>query len=265
MIIVVFLLVTLTTTLTYTAVNVADRSSTQTTTTTTPASTTSSTTSQRAPPSVDGFSQASYGSTTCVDTLTTANPDDVLVVFAGQERAGPAVGVADASGLVWHYRDGAAFTYLGALGDSLDEWYATSVSPLTADNITVTYTDAGSIACSARGISGAAIASPFDPSAGCAAETGVPQAASSSPEEENSTMTVCTSGQGDLLVGALWLRGGGLVSAPDDFTQIAGGGDLSFSEAYRQVPTSQPGLAVEWAFGGDSWAMVTDAIASGSP
>jgi hypothetical protein len=269
MIIMIFLIITLTTTLTYSAVTFNGVTSATNTTSATGTSSTStnssSVTSHPHPPVLDGFSQTQYGGKSCGDTLTTSKPDDVLVMIVGQENAGPIVGVTDTAGLSWQHRASSAYNYTATQADTLDEWYAISASPLTGDNITATFANSGSIGCSVLGVTGANFASPFDPSVACPARTAVPQAAESSATTNSGTATICTSNPDDLLISSTWIRGGGDGATPANFTVIAGGGDLSFNEAYRQVSISQASLPLTWAFGGDSWAIIGDAITADGP
>jgi hypothetical protein len=149
--------------------------------------------------------------------------------------------------------------------ETLEEWYTVSASPLSKDNITIKTTTAGLFHCYVLGLAGANAASPFDTSAGCTSNTAVPQNAESSTPTTNATVTICTSDRSDFLVTSLWAAGNAISSIPTGFTFLAGGGLNSFNEAYEQVSTKQTNLPVTWTFGGDSWGMIGDAIASGSP
>jgi len=259
LIIMIFLIVTFTTTLTYSAVTFYGVTSA---TNATSSTSTSSLSVSTHPPSpvLDGFSQTQYGANSCVDTLTTSKSDDVLVMIVGQENAGPIVGVTDMAGLSWQHRASSAYNYTATQADTLDEWYATSASPLTGDTVTATFANSGSIGCSVLGVTGANFASPFDPSVACPARTAVPQTAESSATTNSGTATICTSNPDDLLISSLWIRGGPGGATPANFTVVAGGGDLSFNEAYRGVSIGQASLPLTWTFSGDSWAIIGDAI-----
>jgi len=188
-------------------------------------------------------------------------------LFVAGQGSGPLVSVADTAGLTWHHRASAPFTITTTL-ETLEEWYATSASPLSNDNITIKSTSAGLFHCYVLGVAGASLASPFDPSAGCRPNTVVPQIATSGTPTENPMVTICTSNSNDLLVSALWAGGSYPISSvPAGFTFLAGGGMNSFNEAYEQVSTKQTSLPVAWTFGGgpDSWGVIGDAIASGGP
>ncbi|MDA4113055.1 MAG: hypothetical protein OK474_03320 [Thaumarchaeota archaeon] len=280
-IIIIFIIITLTTTGTFAAVNfAATTTTTATTSNTTSASTTSSsnttghTGSEPATPALDGFSQIQYGAKTCLATISTLASNDVLVLFTGGASSGLVFNVTDTANLQWHLRASAQFNSLGTFTETFEEYYATSESPLSGDRISVTNTlSAGSIGCSALGISGADIASPFDPSTGCPSGTVVPLTNQSTPSTINGEMKICTSNPSDILVSSIWIRGDALVSSPAGFTVPPGrlatsppiGNSPSLNEAYERVLTDQSGLALTWAFGGDSWAMITDAItANGS-
>jgi hypothetical protein len=281
-ILIIFIILTLTTTGTFAAVNfvatttttTTSSSTTTSTTITTSSSTTTSTGSEPAPPVLDGFSQIQYGVKTCLATVSTLKSNDVLVLFTGAASSGLVFNVTDTANLQWHLRSSAQFNSLATFTETFEEYYATSASPLSGDRISVTNTlSAGSIGCSALGVSGADIASPFDSSTGCPSGTAVPVANESTPTTINGEAKICTSNPSDLLVSSIWMRGDALVSSPAGFTVPPGrlatsppiGNSPSLNEAYERVLTNQTGLPLTWGFGGDSWAMITDAItANGS-
>ena len=216
---------------------------------------------------IDAFSQVQYGSNTCQDTLNTTKSNDLIVVFTGAESSGLVFTVTDTANLPWHLRASTQFNASGQFVDTFEEYYTTAPQPLANDTITVTYIlTGGRIGCSALGIAGANATSPFDPSnpsLGCAHD-GVPQVSSSTNATDSATLPICTSNTNDLIISGLWMRGDGLNSSPANFTALAGGGQLSFNEAYQRVFTNETNLAVTWTFGGDSWAMINDAVTADS-
>jgi hypothetical protein len=281
-ILIIFIIITITTTGTYAAVNfVANPASTSSTTTSSTSSSSTSTgsatstgTSSSEPPSpvLDGFSQIQYGVKTCQATITTSEPNDVIVLFTGAASSKLVFGVTDTAGLTWNLRASAQFNSSATFSETFAEYYATSALPLTDDKISVNYTVSnGAIGCSALGVSGANIASPFDPSTGCPSGTGVPETNESTPTTINGITKVCTSNPSDLLISSIWMRGDALVSSPAGFTVPPGrlatsppvGNSPYLSEAYERVLTNQTGLSLTWSFGGDSWAIITDAITAG--
>jgi len=213
-------------------------------------------------PVVDGQSESPPGY--CQPSLTTSKANDVLILFVGAQGSGPLVSVMDSSGLTWHHRASAPFNFTTAF-ETVEEWYATSASPLSNDNITIKTTAAGDFHCLVLAVAGANTASPFDPSAECGPDKAVPQSAESSNGTANGTVTICTSNRNDLLVSALWATGSySIDSIPTGFTALAGGGMNSFNEAYEQISTTQTNLPVTWTFyGNDSWGVIGDAIAPG--
>jgi hypothetical protein len=215
-------------------------------------------------PVIDGQSESIPGY--CQPSLTTSKSNDVLILFVGEQGRGPLVSVMDTSGLTWHHRASAPFNLTTSF-ETVEEWYAISALPLSNDNITVKTTAAGAFHCYVLAAAGVNPASPFDPSAGCKSNTAVPQSAESGNGSANGTVTICTSNRNDLLVSALWAVGSYSINqAPTGFTALAGGGINSFSEAYAQVSTAQTNLPVSWTFyGNDSWGVIGDAIAPGSP
>jgi hypothetical protein len=282
---IIFIIITITTTGTYAAVNfVANPASTSSTTTssTSSASTTStgsvtstgSSPSEPPSPVLDGFSQIQYGVKTCQSIITTSEPNDVIVLFTGAPSSELVFGVTDTASLTWHLRASAEFNSSGTFSETFAEYYATSASPLTDDKISVNYTlSTGTIGCSALGVSGANIASPFDPSTSCPQGTGVPETNESTPTTINGITKFCTSDSSDLLISSIWMRGNALVSSPAGFTVPPGrlatsppvGNSPYLNEAYERVLTNQADLSLTWSFGGDSWAIITDAItANGS-
>jgi hypothetical protein len=213
-------------------------------------------------PIVDGQSESIPGY--CQPSLTTSKANDVLILFIGAEGSGPLVSLMDTAGLTWHHRASAPFNFTTDF-ETVEEWYATSASPLSNDNITIKTTTAGDFHCFVLAVAGANPASPFDPSAGCGSNAAVPQSAESSNGTANGTVTICTSNRNDLLVSALWATGSySINSVPTGFIALAGGGMNSFNEAYEQVSAAQTSLPVTWTFyGNDSWGVIGDAIAPG--
>jgi hypothetical protein len=221
---------------------------------------------------LDGFSQIQYGVKACQTTISTSKSNDVIVLFTGAASSGPVFSVTDASNLQWHLRASAQFNSSGTFIETFAEYYATSALPLNDDKVSVNYTlSAGTIGCSVLGVSGADTASPFDPSTGCPSGTAVPRTNESTPTTINGNMKICTSNSSDLLISSIWMKGDALVSSPAGFTVPPGrlatsppvGNSPYLNEAYERVLTNQTGLELTWAFGGDSWAMITDAISSG--
>ena len=99
----------------------------------------------------------------------------------------------------------------------------------------------------------------------------MPRTNESTPTTINGNMKISDIGPGDLLISSIWMKGDALVSSPAGFTVPPEGsrrpppvGNSPYlNEAYERVLTNQTGLQLTWAFGGDSWAMITDAISSG--
>lgn len=125
-------------------------------------------------PSIDGTATGSItGGTTGTVTLTTANPDDIIVVFVADEDLTTAfvtVHSVAATGLTFTEK-GTSFETTASIDADAEVWYATATSPETSLVITVTLSaSADSASIVAVGVSGANTASPWDPNAALPAD-----------------------------------------------------------------------------------------------
>ena len=103
----------------------------------------------------------SYVSATSANvTLTTANPNDVIILDIAYN--GPAIAsISDTAGLTWHER-----AVAGSSGSQIYQYYAIAPNALSADSITVNFAGtAAYYAMDAFGIVGANTSSPFDTNA----------------------------------------------------------------------------------------------------
>lgn len=156
---------------------------------------------------------------------------------------------------------------------SLACWYAVASSPLSSDAISVSFHGSGgldSITEIAFGISGADLASPFDPS------VGTPVIGNGSSSTSPESVSLSTSNSNDVIVGFIQNKGtntGGLylnaesTSAGSGYTLIAQTPTSSFAAAeYQAVSTTKSGFAVDFASYAftTQYQMIGDAIVGAS-
>jgi len=153
-------------------------------------------------PSIDGTATGSItGGTTGTVTLTTANPNDLILVFVGDENLATSfvtVHSVAASGLTFTEK-GASYETTATIDADAEVWYATATSPQTSLVITVTLSaSADSASIVAMGVSGANTASPWDPNAALPANNR-DNAGASAPT--STTGGVSTTDEPDLILG----------------------------------------------------------------
>ena len=260
-------------------------SSSSTSTSSTASTSTSSTSSSLA---IDeSTSVVSYGVSGITTSVTTAHPNDLIVLFistgqysasgCGSLPAPPVItSVIDAKGLTWHQRSTGTTTICEVspgpadkgygFQTHLEEWYTIASTPLSSDVISIT---AASVTSEIQdiefGISGANTQSPFDSSNSlpCVA-TGY----STTPQCTLSTM----SSSSMVIMGDAGPNGAG----PDGgFSLILFSAESvqDMSSEYQVFTSPQSGITVGFtaaydtdiANGNDTWVVIGDAIQAAPP
>jgi hypothetical protein len=225
-------------------------------------------------PYVDGQANANFsGTATGNVSLTTTQPDDIIVAIVHTETTGangyrPVSSVTDTAGLSWQRR--AQYQWVGGRNsnsNTLEIWWAHAPAALTADTITA-HISGGNVddaTILAFGVAGADINEPFDTnSAVQATATGGASSASTPAVAGVSTDAV----RALILAVAASPRSGGTSSSPADFTTLAnftngGGTDWSSQQSEYKLATA-PLTAATVAFGTSftiqNWGLIVDAI-----
>jgi hypothetical protein len=194
---------------------------------------------------IDGTANVANGSgTSQTITLTTSHSNDVIILMSesnGSSSGTVISGISDTAGLTWARRK------TNAVGElALEEWYATSASPLSSDSITVSYNASTTyIELTAFGINGSHPAAPFD------TNVSLPGSGASG----NGSIT--TSNANDMLI-ALF-RQAGATCGTSGFTTVTPG---SFSCSQTLVVSAtQSGLTITDPDSNNGW--ITDAVIQG--
>ncbi len=223
------------------------------------------------------------GNTTPSITLTTAEPNDIVVVQVANEAADdttPATvsSIADTDDLVWHERSATTTPDMDGYGPgSLDTevWWAYAPTPLSSDTITATMGDVGGIDCigmTAFGVYGANTSDPWD--------TNISLPAIAINEDNDaipSVSPVSTNAANTMLLG-FWTTtstpgaagddgGSGYPTAASGYTQTAAYNNIEDCSLSAQefvedevVSQTQSNVAVTLASPSPNWFMVGDAI-----
>ena len=197
---------------------------------------------------------------TCQVTLTTANPNDVIILTGYETSSSIHISsISDGDGLTWHTRKQLSNS---GQGGETEEWYAIASTALSSDTITVTYSSSSTTGgITAFGISGANTNSPFDPNlASPVTNTG----SSSTP-----SVSLTTTNANDLIIGIVSCyksSGFSTITVGSAFTQAAGPANPQCSSEYgvpeyETVSSTQSGLAVGFSLSSTaSWSMIGDAV-----
>ena len=195
---------------------------------------------------IDGTSfSGSYVSATSANViLTTANPNDVIILNIAYN--GPAIAsISDTAGLTWHER-----AVAGSSGSQIYQYYAIAPNALAADSITVNFAGtAGYHAMEAFGIVGANTLSPFDTNA-------------SVPGTSNSSTVSATTSNANDLIFATYRFFGSNPTAGSGWNTIDGGSDGYLSE-YQIVSAPQAGL-VATTSSGENGGIIDAVVAAAS-
>ncbi len=225
-------------------------------------------------PSIDGQANANFsGSATGNVSLTTTQPDDIIVAIVHTETTGsngyrPVGSVTDTAGLSWQRR--AQYQWAGGRNsnsNTLEIWWAHAPAALTADTITA-HISGGNVddaTILAFGVAGADIDEPFDTNAGLPATATGGASTASTP----SLAGVSTDAARALILAVAGSpRTGGTSSSPADFTTLAnftnsGGSDWSSQQSEYKLATG-PLIDATVAFGTSftilNWGLIVDAI-----
>lgn len=225
-------------------------------------------------PTIDGQANANFsGTATGNVSLTTTQPDDIIVAIVHTETTGsngyrPVSSVTDTAGLSWQRR--AQYQWAGGRNsnsNTLEIWWAHALDPLTADTITA-HISGGNVddaTILAFGVAGADTAEPFDTNAAVpATATGGASTASTPSLTGVSTDAV----RALILAVAASPRSGGTSSSPADFTTLVnftnnGGTDWSSQQSQYKLATAaitEATVAFGTSFTIQNWGLIVDAI-----
>ena len=225
------------------------------------------------PPKLDGTSEGTWSSGSSFTlSVSTTKTNDVVVLWIVTYLSGgsiPVSGVSDSLGkIVW--QAAARTTYQSCTHKeetTQTEWYGTASSSITSDVVTISLSGTPSAASAEElAVSGASIASPFDPN------TAVPASFPCSPGSSVPSVSGLSTSDSSDFVFALY---GGYTSTTETTGLVAGtSGTLlqtyantGDSLAGEYALASAPQNSQSCAFGTTSqyWGMVCDAIAPGGP
>jgi hypothetical protein len=192
--------------------------------------------------------------TSCAMTLTTANPEDLIILTSYETSTSVHVSsISDTSGLSWNLRE--KYTSSGVT----EEWYAVAPDVLSSDVITVKYSGSATAGITATAIYGTDTASPFD------THSGLPVTGSGT--STNPSVSVSTSNSNDLILGIVSCTSSPTISTGNGFTQAAGpsspncNGDRAIPE-FQDVESTESGMGVGFSLSSKvSYNMIADAIA----
>ena len=197
------------------------------------------------------YADTTYGQASTSTALTTTQANDVIIVEAFVGNNDTITSVSDTAGLAWQRR--IQYINSGNNGVDMEEWYATSSSPLSADAITVTASNGtGGLYFDAFGVSGA--------------NTSIPLfAASPVGSSSGGSVSLSTYDEPAMVIGFGDDYDGGTCTAGSGYTLINGSGQTL---EYAIEPTSQSGVSVTvGSCAGATDTTIADAIApfSASP
>ena len=183
---------------------------------------------------------AASGGTSSNVTLTTANPNDVIILNIA-ENSTTVSSISDTAGLTWQER-----AVAGGSGALLYQYYAIAPNALSADTITVNF--AGTVsydALNAFGIAGANTSSPFDTNAAI-------------PATANSGTASATTSEANDLIFAAYRFYSATPGSGSGWTPIQTGSGGVISE-YQIVSATQSGLVATANMTGENGGIV-DAV-----
>ncbi len=196
--------------------------------------------------------------TTCQLTLSTASPDDVIIL-AGYETSSSVhiSSISDTAGLTWQVRE--QYSSNGMT----EEWYAIASSVLSSDVVTVYYSGSATGGISAFAIHGANTAAPFD------THSGLPVTGTGSNTESES-VSISTSNAYDMIIGIMSCTSSSTMSVGNGFTQASGPSNPNCTSSprldteYQYVDSSQNGMSVSFSTSSKvTYNMIADAIVEG--
>jgi hypothetical protein len=202
---------------------------------------------------IDGTASAMISSTTGTITLSTQASNDLILLYsyANVSAGGLAISsISDGDSLSWTRRH-----TLTAGGQSLDEWYALTTTPLAADVITVTYASVPrQNQIWVLGISGVNTSTPFDPNGSLPALADI---AAGSPGALTATTT--TSKKIDMLVAGMAVGGISTSTTGVGFSRPSGFSALFPPYLAPTPPGNNPQYYIDSAF------LTVSGTLSGSP
>lgn len=209
-------------------------------------------------------------STTSSVTLTTTQPNDLIVIIAyAEQSSGPAITGIAGGGLTFTQR---ARSNASARG-SMEIWWAVAPTVLSAVTFNVTYAAAVDDATVlAFGVTGANTTAPFDSNASLPAK----QSSASASWTPGFTGISTTSANALLIfavgTATVWSPPGTVPSGFSVLGSVSNGGGSQFAEfgaAYQIVTASQSGIAPTWGSsinaGNNGGEAIFDAIVAAAP
>ena len=208
---------------------------------------------------IDGIGYVNTNQHGCQLSITTTQPNDVIILMWTQNHNHYVTGVTDSAGHTWTHRKTAL--PIGDNNEALDEWWA--IAP-TAGTFTITVSESGyssyTTTAIAFAISGANTANPFD------SQSGLPYT-STGTSGTPTVSSVTTSNANDIILGLVGYRGTSTsVTAASGYTLITSqtyGTSQQWGAAeYKIVTSTQSNAQVTWGNnpGSNDWAMIVDAV-----
>ena len=149
----------------------------------------------------------------CTVTISTSNPNDVIMLFVYRATGSTSYTVSDSAGLTWMVR-----SIGGSPPAAFTVYYAIAPTPLSSDSIKASLSSSGSetIQMIVFGVAGANVVSPFDP--GAASEC---YNHGSVAGGKTMSCSLTTTGDSDLIIGfAEEVQAGGVTSG-SGYTSVA--------------------------------------------
>ena len=222
-------------------------------------------------PTIDGTSNVDGAGSSISLALSTSNSNDIIYIVVSSNAFDTDVGevvssITDDAGLSWQYRDNQSTGFTPPyFNQNIDIWYAIAPSPLSGDNIYITFTQSiYSVAVVAFGVAGANTSTPFDSNYVGAPDIAFGSATGTGVSQTNS---LTTSSGTFLAVTVL----GGIADTYTSWTQPTGfNEDVSDTgqqpnnfilEASEQVFSAYNSTTLTWtdnSYNDNQWYIVTD-------
>jgi hypothetical protein len=210
--------------------------------------------------SVDGHAEATQGGTPITASLTTANANDVIIVFV-TENANTQPTITDGQSLTWTLRKAST---AGTNGFFSWTFWAKATAALTADTITATAAGVTHMNMSVFAISGANTTTPFD------TNVGLPVQSASGSNQTSWTQNVSTTAANTIIFSCFSLNSAGGVTgvtAGAGFTKYSDNASTAWGTVieYDIVASAQTNLAsaLSWTAGAQP-DEISDAVVQAS-
>ena len=196
-------------------------------------------------------------------TLTTTQPNDLIILIITQDSTSHTFTPSDTYGLTWNHRSTSVPLKEGN-SEQVDEWWAIASSPLSSDTISLGESgkSAHDTVAIAIAISGANPTNPFD------SHIGLPYTNTGTSTTTTPSVTgVTTSNANDLILGITGYTGTSTnITAATGYTLVT---SQTYSTSqqwgaaeYKIVTATQSSATVTWGNnpGSNNWAMIVDAV-----